>query len=493
MQLRDDIPKLSKSRFLSGLQCHKRLYLECYAPDLVAGADPFTQAIFDTGTAVGTLARDRFAGGVLIAEDHQHHREAEEATCRALHDPTVPAIYEAAFTWNDVRIRADILVRVDDDIFDLVEVKSTTRPKLEHEWDLAVQFAVLDGAGVRIRRAELMHLDRTYVYLGGEHDLTQLFARVDLTARVRELRDMALRKLAHMRAFLWATAAPAIAVGPHCGTPHACPFTAHCHDGLPADPLLQLPKAGPKLRARLAEAGIEDFDEIPLDFEALTLHQRRALKAIRTGERFCDPVIQDALAGAVYPIHFIDFETIMPALPLHPGTRPYDTIPVQWSHHVLREDGTIEHHEYLHDGVGDPRREFATTLLAALGENGTIVVYSGYEESRLADLAAWLPDLSDDIARIRSRLLDLFAVIREHVYDRAFNGSFSLKSVLPALVPDLGYEDLAIQDGGVASLAFLELAAPETRAERRGEIRRHLLDYCGRDTEALVRLFQLLR
>ena len=172
---------------------------------------------------------------------------------------------------------------------------------------------------------------------------------------------------------------------------------------------------------------------------------------------------------------------------------PYDTIPVQWSDHVLEQDGTLRHHEYLHDGSGDPRREFATSLLRALGSDGTVVVYSNYEENRLADLAGWLPDLAGEISRVRPRLLDLLAVIRSHVYDRAFNGSFSLKSVLPALVPALGYEDLAIRDGGLASLAFLELAAPETSAERRAELRGQLLAYCGRDTEALVRLFQLLR
>jgi len=148
---------------MSGLQCHKRLYLECYANDLTPAPDPFTQLWLNTGTAVGALARQRFPGGLRVDEDHVHHDEAIEKTRRALADPAVASIYEAAFTGNDVRIRADVLVRVGQDTFDLVEVKSSTGPRSEHEWDIALQLAVLEGSGIRIRRAELMHLDRTYV------------------------------------------------------------------------------------------------------------------------------------------------------------------------------------------------------------------------------------------------------------------------------------------------------------------------------------------
>jgi predicted RecB family nuclease len=491
--MRPEIPKLSKSRFMAGLQCHKRLYLECYARDLLVPTDPFTQAVLDAGTAVGALARKRFPGGILIEHDQLTHETTEEMTRRALAHPAVPAIYEAAFTWNDVRIRADVVARVAGNVFDLVEVKSTTSVKPEHEWDLAVQLAVIEGSGARVRHAALLHLNRSYVYPGGDYDLEHLFVCADLTEAVRQRRGEVVSALESMRTMLWRENPPIIEVGSQCETPYTCPFLDHCHDGLPEDPLLRLPKAGQRLRERLAAAGITGLDDIPLDFPGLSLLQRRALEALRSGERFCDPAIRDVLARVVFPVHFIDFETIMPALPLYPGTRPYDTIPVQWSNRVLHEDGRIDHHEYLHDGGGDPRLPFATGLLETLGSRGTVVVYSNYEEKRLADLAGWLPGLARYIAPVQQRLLDLLAVIRRHVYDPAFKGSFSLKSVLPALIPSLGYEDLTIKDGGIASLAFLEMMALKTVSERRAELRQQLLAYCGRDTEALVRLFQLLR
>jgi len=157
--LRDQIPMLSKSRFITGLQCHKGLYLSCFFPKL---ADPISltqQAIFDTGTMVGELARDIYPGGILIRENHFQHEQAVKSTQKALQDPSIPAIYEAAFLYDDIRIRADILVRINDSFFDLIEIKSTTTAKEEHIPDVAIQLYVLQGCGINIHRACLGHLN----------------------------------------------------------------------------------------------------------------------------------------------------------------------------------------------------------------------------------------------------------------------------------------------------------------------------------------------
>lgn len=488
-----EVPRLSKSRFLSGLQCHKRLYLELHEPHLAAETDDGRQAIMDAGTAVGVLARQRFPGGRLIAEDHLHHREAEQTTATALQDASLHAIYEAAFTHDDVRIRADVLARTDGGAFDLIEVKSAAQVKPSHQLDLAIQLCVLEGLGVPVRSALLMHLNRDYVYPGGDYDLEQLFLCADLTQSAREIRTNVIASLGAMRESLRGETAPAVAAGPQCGDPYRCPFWEHCHDGGPEHPIAELPRVHTRLRERLAAMGIIGLRDVPVDLDGLSPLHLRVLEAVKTGVRYHDPAVRDALAKATFPVHFVDFETFNPALPLYPGTRPYQIIPFQWSDHILGADGQVRHCEYLHEGPGDPRRRFAETLLETASGEGSIVVYSGFESGRLAALAAELPDLAPGLEALRARLFDLLPVIRNHVYDPQFRGSFGIKAVLPALVPGLGYDDLVIRDGGLASMAYATIVAPETPVDRIAELRRALLAYCKLDTHAMLELFRFLR
>ena len=181
-------PTLSKTRFQDGLQCLKRLWLDRHRRGLAAPPDAATQARFRSGHRVGELARDRWPGGVLVKQSPARHEAAAAYTRELLADHRVPAIYEAAFSFNGVRIRADILVRTPDG-FDLVEVKSSSRLKREHHTDVAVQLWVIQGCGVRVRRAGLLHLNRDYVWSGGDYDVEKLFARDDITESVLALQD----------------------------------------------------------------------------------------------------------------------------------------------------------------------------------------------------------------------------------------------------------------------------------------------------------------
>lgn len=491
MNAEADEMTLSKGRIVAGLQCLKRVYLERFAPGLATPLGPFTQSLLATGRDVGALARRRFPGGALPDSDRFEHAVA--ATTQALGNRAVPAIYEAAFLHGDLAIRADVLRRRKNDSFDLIEVKAATKVSSEHELDVAVQLHVLEAAGVPIRRAFVMHLNRAYVYEGGEYDLKRLFVLTNVTKPMRSRQKEVRRILPRIRAALGAAGSPAASVRRHCDSPRTCPFRAHCHRGLPLDPFGGLPRMTEKLRSRILEAGIEVLDDLPLDFPSLSLLQRRALEATRTGRRVIDSGVSSIFRKLRFPIHFVDFETFAPALPLYAGTRPYEAIPFQWSDHVLQTDGSVRHLEFLHEGGRDPRREFASTLIEATKGRGSVVVYSNFECQRLEGLEATLPDLAPDLCKLRKRLFDLLPVMRGHVYDPGFGGSFSIKAVLPAIVPGLGYEDLSIQEGGLASVAFAEMNSPATAPARRATLREDLLAYCGRDTQAMVEVFKALR
>ena len=174
--------------------------------------------------------------------------------------------------------------------------------------------------------------------------------------------------------------------------------------------------------------------------------------------------------------------------------RPYDPLPFQWSVHVLREPGAeTEHHEFLATDSSDPRHEFITSLCPVLGKSGSILVYSAFESQRFSEIAAWLPEFSGRIQRIRRRLWDLLPVIRNHVYHPGFAGSFSLKHVLPALLPEMTYEGMEVADGTDAGLAWESLIRGGLDQTERDRIRKALLDYCGQDTLAMVRLLEKLR
>jgi predicted RecB family nuclease len=237
----------------------------------------------------------------------------------------------------------------------------------------------------------------------------------------------------------------------------------------------------------LEQLGIQKITEIPESF-ALTEIQQRIRKCIIDQKEHISDELKAELNDVEYPIHFLDFETIGPAIPRYADTRPYQTIPFQWSDHILNEDGKLDHCEYLCNEDEDPREEFTQTLLGALGTEGSIVIYTSYETGVLNSLIEHCPQYADELQSVIDRFIDLYAIIRRHYYHPKFYGSFSLKYVLPALVPEMSYENLSIQDGMQASLEYLRMIDPETSEDEKARIRSDLLTYCGQDTLAIVKI-----
>jgi hypothetical protein len=484
---------LSKSKYLAGLQCLKRLYLQCYQPELAEEIDEQRQAIFDQGKEVGLLAQKVFPSGVLLSEDYLHHKEAVSRTKQLLEDKSIPALFEAAFISEDIYIRVDILERLSRNRWRMIEVKSSTGVKDYHLPDVAIQKYVLEQCGLNLSHACLMHLNRDYVYDGRNYQHDKLFTIEDLKKEIESFEQSLPEHLVQQWETLKGAQPPEIQPGLRCSDPFTCDFYSVCNAPFPEDWTGNLPRMGGKVE-QLNEMGITSIHDIPDDFP-LSANQRLARDCFKRNKPYYDENLTAEREKLDYPLYFMDFETVFPALPRYRGMRPYDHIPFQWSVHWQKNpESELEHHEFLHNDRSDPREPFITSLLSVLEKYDTapIVVYSSFELTRLNDLSQWFPKHAKRIAKVKERLWDLLPVIRNNVYHPRFFGSFSIKNVLPALVPEMGYENMAVADGTEAGLAYERMIGNEVDTTEREKLKQALLEYCRQDSLAMVRLLEHL-
>jgi predicted RecB family nuclease len=483
---------LSKSKFCAGVQCLKRLYLQVHEPDLAAEPDAATEAIIQQGHEIGMLARQLFPGGVEVANGGNLD-QAIRATRELVANREVPAIFEGVFENQNVLVRVDVLHRRRDGRWRLIEVKSTTSLKEEHLDDIGIQSRVVSRSGLDLASVNLAHVNRDYVFDGGSIDPRKFFKIKNLTRRIARLQPKLTFQLRAEFTVLNMPNVPDIAPGQQCSTPIQCEFFDRCNPPRPDDHIGYLPRIHASAMEELEEMGIESIREIPDDLE-LSEIQRRAATSVQTGEPWYSTELRQVLGRLTYPLYFADFESVNPAIPSFAGMRPYDHLPFQWSVHVQRRPGAEpEHYEFLATDASDPRHEFFRSLCTCLGDSGSIVVYSSFESQRLSNLAAWLPEYAERITALQARLFDLLPVVREHTYHPAYAGSYSIKSVLPALVPEMTYDGMEVANGQDAGLAWKSLVRGSLDNSERDRLMKALLDYCGQDTLALVRLMEMLR
>jgi hypothetical protein len=479
---------LSKTKLLSLVQCPRKLWLETYSPELVEEPSAEAAALLQTGNVVGELARRLYGGG-------QGHVVSFERGLRAAIDRTSALIaaggrepiFEATFDHDGVSVRIDVLDRSEPKP-KLIEVKSSARVKDHHLDDCAIQAWALTQNGLSPRQIAVATLNTDFVYAGdGRYE--GLLIETDVTERVQERLAGVAQLVADARRTLADLDEPAVAVGLQCGAPHDCEFYAHCAPPTAKYPVLGLGGSKEKL-FELMHAGYGDVRDVP-EAELKTDLQRRIWQQSRLEQPYVDAELRALVGSLAFPRYYLDFETVGPAVPIFAGTRPFEALPFQWSCHIEKSPGSVEHAEFLELGAEPPMRRLAESLLATLGTAGPILVYTPYERRVLKDLAARYADLAAALTALDERIVDLHPPTRRHYYHPAMRGSWSIKSVLPTVAPDLSYATLGqVRDGLAAQNAYLEAIEPRTPDPRRALLRRALLDYCRQDTLALVRLVQ---
>lgn len=484
------MPSISKSRFLDGLQCPKLFWHHFNAPSEFPAIDAATQAIFDQGAEVGRLARTLFPGGMLI--DHTGDPEQAIVDTQTALDARRP-VFEGAFVFAGASCRVDILVPVGRDQWDLAEVKSTTGVEDIHLHDVAFQAWVLTGAEVKLRRCWIMHIDSGYVR-HGDLDPARLFKRVDVTPQAQALSRGVEDQLDDLGTVTRQLAAPDVEIGKHCDHPHTCPLKDRCWSFLPDDNVFKLYRGGNRSWQLLRDR-IHAIRDIPDDFK-LSAKQSIQRQSVRTGKPHVNrPALQKFLARLTYPVHYVDFETINPAIPKYEDTSPYGQIPFQFSLRVQRAaDAEPEHYSFLADGIVDPCPELMRRLSGLIGTVGSVVAYNaGFELRVLRECCEQMTEYRPWLDGVERRMVDLLVPFRAfHFYHTDQRGSASMKAVLPALTGN-GYDHLAIKDGGGASREFLRITCGNCDPVERQRTRANLESYCALDTWGMVEIVRSLR
>ncbi len=483
---------LSKSQYIRGLQCHKSLWLYKNKSELRDAPDYTQESLFNTGYSVGELAKELFPNGVEIEFDADNFNGMISKTKELIANGT-EVIYEATFSEDGIFAMADILVK-NGDGWDMYEVKASTQVKDVHINDAAIQWYALSKV-LNLNHAYVIHINNQYVR-DRELNVEELFTVENVTDEVFEKQEEIEPQLLEMESML-KEGVPDIDIGVHCSDPYGCDFSSHCWKHIPKNnSVFDISYAMGK-QWKLYYQGILSIDDVPDDFHfganatlQIKYHKSQEIKIDK-------PKIKAFLDTIEYPINFFDFETFQNAIPRFNMQRPYAQMPFQYSLHILHEDGTLEHKEFLGDENSDPRLPLAKQMLKDITPTGSIVAYSqGFEKGKIRNLAELFDELREDLLSLNERFVDIAHPFQhKHYYHPKFNGRYSIKIVLPTLFPDndeLDYKKLgSVQNGGDAMDTFANLYLLKDKSKI-DEIKKDLLAYCHLDTLAMVRIWEKL-
>lgn len=490
---------LSKSRFLSGSQCEKKLFFDVYRKDLKPEITAAKQAIFDAGHAIGALAQKLYPGGRDANEEINGDLGIAINRTKQWLAEGVQTIYEATFSTPGGFAALDILHHQNGERW-AIEVKSSGSVKDYYITDASFQYFVMKQAGYAPDKVFLMYIDKSFTK-NGEIEPESLFKLEDITQEVLDNQNAVEKKQALLLSVLAAKEEPTCRIGKHCKEPFECDYKHYCWNHLPENNILEVFKAGDK-GWNLYDQGIHSIHDTPENYFQ-NERQLVQIEGIRQNKVQLDQdSIKEFLSSFTAPLYFFDFETINPTLPILDGTSPFQQVPFQYSLHITDIEGAIiEHREFLAEpshfstpNSPDPRRALLEQLKKDIPSKGTIIAYySSFEISRLKELAEAFPEESEFIESLIERVKDLLVPFKEGWYFApSMGGSNSIKSVLPAIDPDYSYKDLEISNGSDASNIFLAMALNSFTGEQEST-RKDLLEYCKRDSEGMVVIYRHLK
>ena len=482
---------LSKSTFITGLQCPKALYLKKHKPELADEINLAKQNIFDVGNKVGLLAQKLFPGGIDASPENYTKLRESIIYTQDLINNGVDVIYEAGFEYDYVRCFIDILVKKNG-TWHIYEVKSSTKVSETYINDASLQYYILKKCGLDIESVSIIHINNNYVK-DGDLDIFNFFSTVSVLEKIQNKIDFVPAKLKELHEILLKNKTPKIDIGKQCNKPYECDFKGHCWQNVPDYSVLNISRLKADTKWGLYNSGYVNIKDVPLDTKMSSNQRIQVDCEINKTGLFNKKKIKEFIDNLTDDVFHLDFETVGTAIPVFNGLKSYQQIPFQYSLHHERNKKIQAHYEFLAPADEDSRELFINSLIKNLQYDGDILVYNiGFERGKLKDLIKFFPKYEDGLQKIIDRMKDLMIPFKEKwYYLPEMQGSYSIKKVLPALVPDLTYKDLSINKGDVASLEFLNLSKKSLKEQE--SIRKDLLEYCKMDTFAMFKILEVLR
>jgi len=464
---------LSKSDFLIYNQTPMHLWAKAHDKLEITEAIIFEKYLIDQGNEVEKLAEQ------FILDEY----------CEENPDYTIN--FQQTYIDNPfvTRIDAGIYDPVSN-LWDIVEIKSSSSVRKDDIFDLTYSLLVCE-ASIKVRNTYLVHLNKDYQF-EGELVLKDLFLTTDITKDVKECKNIIKNKMGDAYRIINLASPEGIT---KCLKPKQCPCMTLCHPNLPEYPIFDIPFISKNKVFDLIDHNILSMKEIPGDYP-LSNRQKQHIKTVIKGNAHIDrKIIKEIMASPQYPLYFLDYETYNPGIPKIKGFKPYQHTVFQFSLHLLKNiDGALLHAEFLADKYDNPEPAFLTNLSEQIGWSGSVIVWNkAFEAARNKELAVRYPQYVDFLHSINSRMFDLMEVFHKgHYIHPDFHGSYSIKNVLPILVPELNHSELHVSQGLEAMTLYHDLTIGAKTNEQIEEIRDGLLRYCELDTLALVEIWRVL-